>query len=43
MTSAADIVNAKFDQAKIYADAATTALNGFTSALNASISRTPLA
>ena len=37
MASAADIVNAKFDQAKTYADAATSALNGFTSALNASI------
>lgn len=34
---AAGIVNDKFNQAKAYADAATSALNGFTSALNASI------
>lgn len=37
MASAAEIVNEKFDQAKTYANAATSALNGFTSALNASI------
>lgn len=37
MASAAEIVNEKFNQAKTYADAATSALNGFTSALNASI------
>ena len=37
MASAADIVNAKFEQAQTYANLATTALTGFTSALNASI------
>ncbi len=41
MASAAEIVNQKFDQAKAYADAATSALNGFTSALNASIGAPP--
>lgn len=38
---AAGIVNDKFTQAKTYADAATSALNGFTSALNASIGAPP--
>ena len=38
---AAGIVNAKFDQAKAYADSATSALTGFTDALNASIGAPP--
>lgn len=38
---AAGIVNAKFDQAKSYADSATNALTGFTDALNASIGAPP--
>ena len=41
MASAAELVNAKFDQAKAYADSATSALTGFTDALNASIGAPP--